>query len=225
METVNDLPAPAGADAPVPAPDDSPEPVVESEQPASAATGAAASGSGRGRAVRRFVAAFTFGVLGVLAVSAGALAAFESSNSGRIMPGVHVESVDLSGLTSSEARSRLVDAYAGLADGELLLEADGATRTITFESVGRRLDVDAIVERRDGRRTHWGHPRANRLERPKHRPRRRAGAGRGVRGGGPPRRDRGLRSAAGDRAPGCQRRAGRRRLRRDSGPRRPHRRS
>jgi hypothetical protein len=63
---------------------------------------------------RRFVAAFTFGILGVFAVSAGALAAFESSNSGRILPGTHVGSVDLSGLTPSEARSRLNDAYAAL---------------------------------------------------------------------------------------------------------------
>ena len=55
--------------------------------------------------------------------------------------------MDLSGLTRAEARARLVEAYAPLADGELVLEADGMTRSITFESVGRRLDVDAIVDR------------------------------------------------------------------------------
>ncbi len=145
METLNDDPAPAGDAIPDPAPMS--EPAVESEAPASPATGAVQAGAGRGRTIRRFVAAFLFGILGVLAVSAGALAAFESSNSGRILPGVHVGAADLSGLTGSEARARLVEVYATLADGELLLEADGTTRRITFESVGRRLDVDAIVDR------------------------------------------------------------------------------
>ncbi|MCI0584420.1 MAG: VanW family protein [Chloroflexi bacterium] len=95
---------------------------------------------------RRFAAAFTFGVLGVLAVSAGALAAFESSNNGRILPGVHVGSVDLSGLTPSEARAALNDAYATLGEGELVLAADGTTWKVSYASIGRRLDVDAIVD-------------------------------------------------------------------------------
>jgi vancomycin resistance protein YoaR len=120
--------------------------------PVAATVAPAATGTRRrlrlGRATaRRFVAAFTFGILGVLAVSAGALAAFESSNSGRILPGTHVGSVDLSGLTPSEARARLNDAYAALGEGELLLAADGTTRTVTYASIGRRLDVDAIVDR------------------------------------------------------------------------------
>lgn len=145
MDTLNDQPGPAGEATPDPGP--ATEPAAEPEPPAAAPTGATPSGTSRGRTLRRFATAFLFGVLGVLAVSAGALAAFESSNSGRILPGVHVRTVDLSGLTRSEARARLLAAYSALADGELLLEADGMTRTIAFESVGRRLDVDAIVDR------------------------------------------------------------------------------
>jgi vancomycin resistance protein YoaR len=104
------------------------------------------SGSPRRRTLRRFAAAFVFGVLGVLAISAGALAAFESSNTGRILPGTHVGDVDLSGLTATEARARLNDAYADLAVGELRLEAGGTVRVIPYSSVGRRLDVDAAVD-------------------------------------------------------------------------------
>ncbi|MEO7663921.1 MAG: VanW family protein [Candidatus Limnocylindrales bacterium] len=99
----------------------------------------------RGRGARRFVVATLFGVLAVLAVSAGALAAFDSSNAGRILPGIHVGSVDLSGLGPSEAKARLMAAYAGLADGELVLTAGGTTQTIQFSTVSRRLDVDALV--------------------------------------------------------------------------------
>ena len=104
------------------------------------------SGSPRRRTARRFAAAFVFGILGVLAVSAGALAAFESSNAGRILPGIHVGGVDLSGLTAAEARTRLNDAYADLAVGELRLEAGGTVRVIPYATVGRRLDVDAAVD-------------------------------------------------------------------------------
>jgi vancomycin resistance protein YoaR len=144
MDKMNDVPqaGEAAPDAPpavvpeAPAPTAEPGPVIAPSAP-----------SGRGHAVRRFATAFAFGALGVLAVSAGALAAFESSNTGRILPGVHVQAVDLSGLTGPEARARLMDSFGTLADGELVLEADGRIRTITYDSVGRRLDVDSIVER------------------------------------------------------------------------------
>ena len=155
MDLLSDQPPPAGDGAPggtaasgtaVPE-----RPPVE-DTPSAGDEGSTAEATlpappSRGRALRRFAAAFLFGVLGVLAVSAGALAAFESSNSGRILPGVRVGSVDLSGLGRAEARARLVEAYASLAGGELVLEADGASRHVSFESVGRRLDVDAIVDR------------------------------------------------------------------------------
>ena len=93
----------------------------------------------------RFALAFVFGLLAVLAVSAGALAAYESSNSGRILPGVHAGSVDLPGLTPSEAASRLRSTYGALGTGTLTLTAGSITRTVTYEDLGRRVDVDAIV--------------------------------------------------------------------------------
>ena len=112
MDALNDQPAPGsevsdpGSQGAAPA---DPAPVVA---PTPGAPACEATPVGRRfrigrRTVQRFLAAFTFGILGVLAVSAGALAAFESSNTGRVMPGVHVGSVDLSGLTPSEARARL----------------------------------------------------------------------------------------------------------------------
>jgi vancomycin resistance protein YoaR len=97
------------------------------------------------RKLMRFLLAFTFGLLAVLAVSAGALAAYESSTAGRILAGVHVGSVDLSGLAPSEAAVRLRAAYGALGEGQLVLSADGKERTVTYADVGRRIDVDAVV--------------------------------------------------------------------------------
>lgn len=114
-------------------------PVVESDQPVVAVR------RGRRRSITRFLIAFMFGLLAVLTVSAGALAAYESSNVGRILPGVHAGSVDLSGLTPAAAAARLREAYASLGDGTVVLSAAGVERTVTFSDLGRRVDADGIV--------------------------------------------------------------------------------
>ncbi len=99
------------------------------------------------RPVARFLIAFAFGLLAMLAVTAGALAAYESSNATRILPGVHSGDVDLSGLSPSAAAARLREAYAPLGDGTLVLGAGDTERAVTFADLGRRIDVDAIVVR------------------------------------------------------------------------------
>ena len=113
--------------------------VAEPDQPA------APVHRGRRRSVTRFLIAFMFGLLAVLTVSAGALAAYESSNVGRILPGVHAGSVDLSGLTPAAAAARLREAYASFGDGTVVLSAAGVERTVTFSDLGRRVDADGIV--------------------------------------------------------------------------------
>ncbi|MBI3745783.1 MAG: peptidoglycan binding domain-containing protein [Chloroflexi bacterium] len=134
------------ADA-VPA-DGAPAPEVEVVQPGAVepAGGVVKPGRPRPRRVAaRFGVAFTFGILGVLAISAGALGAYESTNAGRILPGVHIGAVDLSGLGPAEAGARLREAYGVLANGTLTLRAGDVTRQVTYDALGRRLDVDALV--------------------------------------------------------------------------------
>jgi hypothetical protein len=93
----------------------------------------------------RFAAAFAFGLLAVLAIAAGAMAAFERSYEGRVLPGIHVGSVDLTGLTTAQASERLLAEYRELAEGELVLITVDQTASIAYADVGRRLDVDAVV--------------------------------------------------------------------------------
>jgi vancomycin resistance protein YoaR len=99
------------------------------------------------RTVTRFVAAFLFGLLAILAIAAGVLAAYETSNAGRIVAGVHVGSVDLSGLTPAQAAARLREGYAGLSNGQLVLAAANRQVTVSFADLGRRVDVDEVVAR------------------------------------------------------------------------------
>ena len=128
-----------------------PEEAASAEVPRPADTlgpGAVSPGAVRSRrAVTRFLLAFTFGLLAVLTISAGALAAYDSANTGRILPGVHAGSVDLSGLTPAAASARLRDAFVSLGEGALVLSGAGMERTVTYADLGRRVDYDAIVAR------------------------------------------------------------------------------
>jgi vancomycin resistance protein YoaR len=93
----------------------------------------------------RFGAAFVFGLLAILAIATGAMTAFERSYEGRILPGIHVGSVDLTGLSTAQAATRLNAAYGSLTDGELAVVGGDASTSINYSDVGRRLDVDAVI--------------------------------------------------------------------------------
>lgn len=93
----------------------------------------------------RFLGGFAFGLLAVLALSAGGLYAFDLQYADRVLPGVHVGAVDLSGLTRAQASARLAEAYSGLASGELVLRAADREARLNLAELGRRPDVEAMV--------------------------------------------------------------------------------
>lgn len=93
----------------------------------------------------RFLAAFIFGLLAVLALAAGASYAFDRGFDGRVLPGVHVGSVDLSGATAAEARARLEAAFGSISAGSLILTGGGQTDEVGFGQVGRSIDANGLV--------------------------------------------------------------------------------
>src|SRR5215210_5258301 len=95
------------------------------------------SGPARAMARSRFVIAFVAGLVAVLVLGAGALLAYDRQYEGRILPGVRAGSVDLSGLTATDAQSRLEAAYGGAGEGELVLAAGNRTITIPYADIGR----------------------------------------------------------------------------------------
>jgi vancomycin resistance protein YoaR len=94
----------------------------------------------------RFVGAFAIGILAAIALGAGALYAYDRQFEGRVLPGVHVGSVDLSGMTPDQARTALDGAYAGLGEGSLTLETSAGSRSFSFADLGRRVDSEALVD-------------------------------------------------------------------------------
>ncbi|MEO6208452.1 MAG: peptidoglycan binding domain-containing protein, partial [Candidatus Limnocylindrales bacterium] len=104
------------------------------------------AGSARRPSVRkRFAIAFVLGLLVALAAGVGAIYAYDQQYVNRVLPGVRIGAVDLSGLDAGTAAERLRTEYAGLAQGEIVLAGPDGPISISYEAVGRRPDVDAMV--------------------------------------------------------------------------------
>jgi len=98
---------------------------------------------------------FPFGrlILGViaglaltLAFGAGALLAYQGQYADRVYPGVTVDGVDVSGLTRAAATARLEDQLGRYARGSAVIAIDGGQVRIPYAALGRRADVDTLVE-------------------------------------------------------------------------------
>jgi vancomycin resistance protein YoaR len=93
-----------------------------------------------------FGLAFVLGLVAALLLGVGALYAYDRQFTGRILPGVHVGSADLSGMNADEARAALEDAYGSLAEGRLVLTGAGSDQVISYADVGRGPDIDAMLD-------------------------------------------------------------------------------
>jgi vancomycin resistance protein YoaR len=93
----------------------------------------------------RFFVAFLTGLIAAMALGVGAMYAYDQQYAGRVLPGVRIGAVDLSGLDAAAATASLESAYASLAEGEVVLAGPDGDIVIPFAEFGRRADVDAMV--------------------------------------------------------------------------------
>jgi len=125
-----------------------PEPEPEATLPAAVVESAAEPDAPRrGRSLAlRFSFAFLFGVALVVGVGAGALYAWGQQYDGRVLPGVHVGTTDLSGLTRDQAQAVIAKAYASLGAGKITLTGPDGPVTIAYADVSRGPDTAAILD-------------------------------------------------------------------------------
>ncbi len=64
---------------------------------------------------------------------------------GTILPGVHVGTIDLSGLDEAAARQLLQQTYAYVGQGQVTVVADDKTGVITYASINRHVDIEALI--------------------------------------------------------------------------------
>ena len=99
----------------------------------------------RRRTWARFLAAFLIGLVAATGIGAGALYAFDRQFDGKVLPGVRVGGVDLSGLSPAEARDRLATSFASFGQGRAVLTGAGLEMAIDYEDIKRRPDLDAMI--------------------------------------------------------------------------------
>jgi vancomycin resistance protein YoaR len=97
------------------------------------------------RSRARFVVAFLIGLIAALAIGVSALYAFDRQYTGRILPGVTVGGIDLSGMTPAEATSRLEAAYASFSQGKAVLTSGTLEMAIDYADIDRRPDLEGMV--------------------------------------------------------------------------------
>lgn len=101
-----------------------------------------------GRLLRRLIAAVV-GLTGTAALLAAAAAAawigYEAAYAGRIVPGVTVAGLDLSGATEAHARRLLRERLGDRFDGRVVLTVAGHEFEAAYRDVGRTFDADATL--------------------------------------------------------------------------------
>ena len=107
--------------------------------------GIAIPDTGRPSGRLRFTVAFIVGLLLATIAGAGALYAYDQQYINRVLPGVRIGTVDLSGLDEAAAAEQLRETYGSLGEGEIVLTTPAGETTISYADVGRGPDVDAML--------------------------------------------------------------------------------
>ena len=96
--------------------------------------------------LRTIVLAFVVGIILASISAAVGLAAYTQMQQGRVLPGVRVGTVDISGLDRAAAADRLHAAYGSYGQGHVLVTIGTTTHEIPYSEVDRRADVDAMLD-------------------------------------------------------------------------------
>ena len=106
---------------------------------------ASTSIAGRPRGRHRFIGAFLLSALTTLALAGAAVMAYDASLDGRILPGVRVGGVDLSGLDRFEASAALASGFGAYTDGQVVVRTVAGDVSVPYGEFSRRPDTDAMI--------------------------------------------------------------------------------
>ena len=81
-----------------------------------------------------------------LGLVGGGLLAYDLRHDGRVLTGVTVGSVDLSGLDYDEASAALQVAYGNYGDGRVVIRTSGGYVSVGYHEFARRADIETMVD-------------------------------------------------------------------------------
>jgi vancomycin resistance protein YoaR len=93
-----------------------------------------------------FLLAFVIAVVALLALGTAVALGMSRMYDGRILPSVHVGSVDLSGLTRDQAIAKLTTDYGYLSNGQVTVKTPLGSEKITYQEIGRGPDAEAMAD-------------------------------------------------------------------------------
>jgi vancomycin resistance protein YoaR len=99
-----------------------------------------------GRLVSPFAVAFAVGAVAALFLVATVALGLSGAYSSKVLPGVRVGTVDVSGLSRDQVVAKLQSAYAYLGQGEVTVTTPVGATTITYEQINRGPDVQAMAD-------------------------------------------------------------------------------
>ena len=92
----------------------------------------------------RLLVGFGVGFVLALGLAAAALLAYDAGYDGRILPGVHVGDVDVSGLSHTQASEALSSAFP-YDDGRVVVRTVADDLSVDYGEFARRADVEAMI--------------------------------------------------------------------------------
>jgi vancomycin resistance protein YoaR len=109
------------------------------------AAGAAAARSSLTRRLIGFLFIFVLGIAASLTLSVGAAAGITTAYQNRVVAGVRVGSLDVSGMTPDELVSARESAYASLSQGKVTITTPTGVATMSYQDAGRVADVEEMA--------------------------------------------------------------------------------
>jgi vancomycin resistance protein YoaR len=102
-------------------------------------------GRPRGKVVG-FAFTFVLGLTACLALLAAVTVAALNVQSGRVVSGVHIGTLDVSDLSRDQAVARLNATYGYLGEGQISVTTPGGEQTATYKQLGRSADVQLMAD-------------------------------------------------------------------------------
>jgi vancomycin resistance protein YoaR len=95
---------------------------------------------------RRGTFAFVLTLVAMLVFMASFAVGYARVNEGKVLPGVDVAGVSLSGLTREQAETKLQAELPSLAGGDLVVDINGARQTVPYSSFERTYDTQYMLD-------------------------------------------------------------------------------